>query len=344
MNQKHNYPLLINKHVPESFQDFNGNPSMIRLLSNQISLNKIQTLIVGEECVGKTTLINVIIKEYYGHTVNKATYKSNVLYIHYLKEQGISYYKNEVKYFCQTYCGIPGKKKIIVLDDLDMLTETNQTIFINIIDKYSDQVHFIASCKSLQKVLYGIQSRLIIMLLHSPTPEHLMATANRIIQEEGMTIDENALPLLISVSKNKMNRLINYIDKIKLIRPSIITHEVVLQLCTNIQYDLYKKYFERAIEGNHTEAIDVLYGLYDSGFSVIDILENMFEYVKLFNMEGMNSMDPFFVNINETHLYEITQIICKYITYFYNIHEDEIELAIITNNIISLLYISINHT
>ena len=331
--------MLINKHIPENFQDFNANTHMVRLLSTQISLNKIQTLIVGEECVGKTTLINVIIKEYYGPSVNKAEYKSNVLYIHYLKEQGISYYKNEVKYFCQTYCGIPGKKKIIVLDDLDMLSETNQTIFINIIDKYSEQVHFIASCKSLQKVLYGIQSRLMILLLHSHTPEHLMDTANKIIQEEEMVIDDDALPLLISVSKNKMNRLINYIDKIKLIRPPLITREIVLQLCTNIQYDLYKNYFERAIEGNYTEAIDILYGLYDSGFSVIDILENMFEYVKLFKLDGMTSMDTFVVNINETQLYEITQIICKYITYFYNIHEDEIELAIMTKDIILLLYI-----
>jgi hypothetical protein len=39
--------------------------------------------------------------------------------------------------------------------------------------------------------------------------------------------------------------------------------------------------------------------------------------------------------INEK--YTIIPIICKYITTFHNVHEDEIELALFTNNLIQML-------
>ena len=43
--------------------------------------------------------------------------------------------------------------------------------------------------------------------------------------------------------------------------------------------------------------------------------------------------------LKEEAKYEIIKLICKYIIIFYNIHEEEIELAIFTNNLIQLLKI-----
>ena len=38
--------------------------------------------------------------------------------------------------------------------------------------------------------------------------------------------------------------------------------------------------------------------------------------------------------LTEDEKYKIFPLICKYITIFYNIHEDQIELALFTNNLI----------
>lgn len=336
--------LLINKYKPTRFSDFfvdEGDVSapIIPFLKKQIEKNKILTLIVGEEETGKTTMLNTIIREYYGSSTT-AAYRSNVLHIHYLKEQGTSYYKNEVKYFCQTYCSIPGKKKTIVLDDFDFMTEANQTIFITIIDKYAKYVNFIASCKLLHKILYGIQTRLMIVRLHKMTVSALTSIANKIITEEEMTMDNDAIQSLVTVSKCKITRLINCIDKIKLFIDSnhgdIVNKEMVYKLCANIQYSVYKKYFTLVLERNLAEAIDILYNLHDKGFSVIDILDNMFEYTKLISH---NAEPVFILPITESNTYEVIKVICKYITFFYNVHEDEIELALITNEIISTICI-----
>ena len=56
----------------------------------------------------------------------------------------------------------------------------------------------------------------------------------------------------------------------------------------------------------------------------MDIYDNYFLYVKLTPL------------LNETHKYETIKLLCKYITIFHNIHEDEIELALFTNNLSTL--------
>jgi len=58
----------------------------------------------------------------------------------------------------------------------------------------------------------------------------------------------------------------------------------------------------------------------------MDILDNYFVFIK------------FTALLSETQKYDIIPIICKYISVFYNIHEDEIELAIFSNNLLKLLY------
>jgi hypothetical protein len=121
---------------------------------------------------------------------------------------------------------------------------------------------------------------------------------------------------------------------------------MVYQLCANIQYIIYKNYFLLLLDNNLKGAIDILYDLHDKGFSVIDILDNMFEYSKLISKsqeETIGSIDfvdsVFYLQMSEVKVYEIIKVICKYITIFYNIHEDEIDLTLITNELISIVYI-----
>ena len=57
----------------------------------------------------------------------------------------------------------------------------------------------------------------------------------------------------------------------------------------------------------------------------MDILDNYFLYIKISDI------------LSENEKYTITPFICKYITVFHNIHEDEIELALFTNNLIKQL-------
>ena len=61
---------------------------------------------IGNNGSGKTSLIEATIREYYN--LNDIP-KQNVLVINNLKDQGIQYYRNEVKIFSQTRSNIPLK-------------------------------------------------------------------------------------------------------------------------------------------------------------------------------------------------------------------------------------------
>ena len=151
------------KYKPTMFKDFEIDQNIISILDTLISMNNLNILFVGDSGSGKTSLINALIKEYY----NGISYSDNILIINSLKEQGIQYYRTEVKTFCQTRCSIPNKKKIIVLDDIDNINEQSQKVFRNWIDKYSNNVHFISSCSNIQKVIDSLQSRKIIIKMKS---------------------------------------------------------------------------------------------------------------------------------------------------------------------------------
>ena len=113
-------------------------------------------------------------------------------------------------------------------------------------------------------------------------------------------------------------------EKFKLLNEHI-TLELAKQLCSNISFYIFENYTNFIKNNNIEGAIKIIYELYDKGYSVMDILDNYFVFVKITSL------------LNEDEKYKIIPYICKYITIFHNIHEDEIELTLFTNNLIKIL-------
>jgi replication factor C subunit 2/4 len=324
-----NNPLFLNKYQPMFFNDFETDIEMIDILNTLININNLNILFIGDIGCGKTAFLNAVIREYYKTTtsLDQLPYEDNILHINSLKEQGINYYRNDVKTFCQTCSSVKGKKKIIVLDDIDLINEQSQQVFRNCIDKYSHNVHFISSCSNSQKVIESLQSRLIIIKIKPLQRENLFIIMSKIKVKENIIIDDDAEQFTLNVCNNTAKILINYMEKFKLLNQPI-TLELANNICTNISFHIFNEYTTLIKQKNLNEAIQVLYNLYDKGYSVMDILDNYFLFVKITDL------------LTERQKYDVIPIICKYITIFHNIHEDEIELALFSNN----MYSSINQT
>ena len=315
--------LFIHKYQPVYFEDFGIDKEIILMLKTLILMDNLNVLLIGDIASGKTSLLNTLIREYYKGFSSKE-YDENVLYINSLKEQGINYYRTDVKTFCQTCSSIKNKKKFVVLDDIDMINEQSQQVFRNCIDKYSHNVHFISSCSNIQKVIESLQSRFTIIKIKPLKRENLLKLINKIQDTEKIDIDDDAKNFIISVSNNTVKTLINYMEKFKLIGEKI-TYNLANSLCSNISFLTLEKYTILIKNKQLTDSIALIYQIYDKGYSVMDILDNYFLFVKTTNI------------LNEEEKYKIIPHICKYITVFHNIHEDEIELALFTNNLIKSL-------
>ena len=98
--------------MPKTLQDFDMEVKMKQMVYELISANLLNIIIIGGHCTGKTILSNIIIHEYYKNA-SASLISDNILIINSLREQGIQYYRSDVKCFCQTTSTIPNKKKII---------------------------------------------------------------------------------------------------------------------------------------------------------------------------------------------------------------------------------------
>ena len=315
--------LFIHKYQPVYFNDFGMDNDIMEILKTLIEMDNLNILLIGDVASGKTSLLNALIREYYiGH--NEKEYEENVLYINSLKEQGINYYRTDVKTFCQTCSSIKNKKKFVVLDDIGFINEQSQQVFRNCIDKFSHNVHFISSCNNIQKVIESLQSRFNIIKMRPLKLENLLKVINKIKTTENISIDKDAEEFIINISNYSVKTLINYMEKFKLLGEKI-TYTLAVNLCSNISFLTFEEYTHFIINGNRDSAIKIIYEIYDKGYSVMDILDNYFLFIKSSTV------------LNENQKYEIIPNICKYITIFHNIHEEEIELALFTNNLIDIL-------
>ena len=319
-----NNVLFVDKYQPLYFHHFEVNNQVISILETLIKMDNLSLLFVGDIGSGKTVFLKAIIREYYKN-YNQIEYNNNVLYINSLKDQGIHYYRNDVKTFCQTSSTIKNKKKIVVLDDIDLINEQSQQVFRNCIDKFSHNVHFISSCTNIQKVIESLQSRLILIKIKILQKENLMKIINNIASLENVVISQEACDFILNISKNNAKNIINYLEKFKLINEEI-TLELANKICTDINFSLFNDYIHFIMNKQLNLAVQLLYELHDKGYSVMDILDNCFLFIKTTNI------------IADDIKYTIIPIICKYITVFHNIHEDEIELALFTNNIYSVFH------
>lgn len=317
------YPLFINKFQPLYFEDFGYDNEIINILKTFISMDSLNLLFIGDIASGKTSLLNAIIREYYVGFSPKE-YEDNVLYINSLKEQGIHYYRNDVKTFCQTCSTIKKKKKILILDDIDLINEQSQQVFRNCIDKFSHNVHFIASCSNIQKVIESLQSRFNILKIKPIERVNMVKILHHIQIMENIEMDTEAEDFILNVSNNTVKILINYMEKFKLLGEKI-TLELASKLCSNIHFFTFDEYTGYIKNQKLEKAIRVIYDIYDKGYSVMDILDNYFLYLKTTEC------------LNEDEKYKVIPYLCKYITIFHDIHEDEIELALFTNNIMNVL-------
>ena len=312
------------KYKPYFIDDFAMDPQLKNVLRTLLEIDDLNVMFSGVPSSGKTSLLFAIIREYYGFSRDQITFpETNLLFINSLKEQGINYYRNEMKTFCQSRSSVHGKKKMIVVDDLDAINQQCQQVFRNYMDKYANNVHFVCTCSNTQKVIDSIQSRIHILRLEPP--KDVRDIMRNILASEGMCMETDAQEYVLTLCSNNVREMINHLEKLNLLfggQGSVtLTLDHCKELCSTISFQQFEAYVADLRRNDLVAAIYKLNHIYDYGYSVIDILDAFFTFVKATSL------------LSEDEKYEIVPLLCKYITYFHNVHENAIELALFTRDV-----------
>jgi len=312
---------LHRKYKPYYLNEFILKPKLKSIIDTLFKIDDLNCLFIGDPNSGKTTILECILRTYYNLNKQQSFPHQNILVINNLKDQGINYYRNEMKTFCQSKCTIYGKKKTIVIDDIDTINEQCQQVFRNYIDKYNNNVNFICVCSNIQKVIETIQSRLYVFKLHLLDSKQIRSIMNTITTNENITLGPRVEDYLIKISDYNIRNIIHYLEKIYIYTSDTIDLETCKQLCSNISMTPFEEFITYMKQDNIHESLRLFYNYYDHGYSVIDILEFFFCFIK---------QTPL---LDQLEKYKITNLLCKYITIFHVQQEDPIELALFVNDV-----------
>ena len=328
-------PTFIQKYKPYYLDDFFLTPDQNSVVKQLLHSNTLNMLLVGDVATGKTTFLYALIREYYGLSKTERFSQHDVLFINNLKEQqGIGYFRNEMKTFCQTRSTHPSRhKKMIVIDDMDTIHQQCQQVLCNYIDKYRHNIHFVFSCNNVQKVIENIQSRVQILRLGVPEPQHLLQLYDRIVQEEGLmermtaSDQESIRNYLLSISHGNLRELVNILEKIIVFFGTglEITEDLCRSLFLTRIHQSFQDYLAALRRNDLRASIQIMYSIVDNGYSMVDIFDAFFKFLKTTDM------------VTETEKYEIVKILCHYITIIHNVHEETIEMVLFTNDVLKAI-------
>jgi replication-associated recombination protein RarA len=317
--------LLIHKYRPTNINQLLLSENNKNLVTNFITNNYFNLIFEGSSGCGKSSLINIILQEYYKG--NNKIIETNVCYISLLKDQGINFYKNEVRIFINN-CINNSYKKFIVIEDVEFFSDMIQMYFFELIKNHKNTIYFMLTTSNKLKINNNLLHLLDIIKFEQVTYSSLLDILTHILTKEQINIDISIKKYIIKLSNNSINNLINNIEKIILLYNNFASLKDVkeLDIESNIVIEHYDELIDYCINNKKQEAVDFMLNLLNKGYSIIDILENFLYYIK--------EVNKFII---EEKKYLIIKLIVNFINNYFSIEEDNIQIIFFTNHLFNII-------
>jgi len=181
------HSLWIERYRSQTLDEYIGNNQLKKRIQKCIDDNDIPHFILaGCAGVGKTTLAKLIVKN-----IN-----CDYLYINASDENGIDMIRDKVKTFASTSTFKP--LKVVILDEVDFLTQPAQAALRNLIEEYSITNRFILTCNYIERLIEPLQSRCEVHKLTPPSKGDVARhVCTSILDVEGVEYDIKDVALLI---------------------------------------------------------------------------------------------------------------------------------------------------
>ena len=246
-------------------------------------------LFTGPAGTGKTTCSLAMAKEMFGQE-----WKGNFIELNASDERGIDVVRGKIKDFARTAPLGGAEFKIIFMDEADALTSDAQAALRRTMEKFSKICRFILSCNYSSKIIDPIQSRCAVFRFKPLSQDDVRSFLTRIIKEENVDIEEEAVAGLVHVARGDMRRAVNSLQVAASLNKKV-DMDTIYQITGMANPEEVKKMLETALDGNFVGARDMLddimitYGL--SGQDIIRQIHSCFFDLSIDDGEKVRLMD-----------------------------------------------------
>jgi len=305
------------KYEPKVIENLPLDADFISLLQKMIEINDMKIIITSDDDYIKNILMSVILKSF-------QVKDDELLFISQIKDQGVTNIRYELKIFCQMPSTRIGKKKILVLDDIQVFSDNIQKLIINNIDKWSKNINIITTANTIYSIDEALTSRMLPLTIPKINTNILKNYLCSICEKESIQINDEGIDYILKTNEYNIQRILNILQKCKLINKPIDI-DILNKCCTLINFTDLEKYIAICRKNEIKNGYLFLQSFIDNGYSVMDILNELYIFVKITEL------------LEEQEKYEVFKIISNYIIKFITLHEEDLELLLLTNEICKII-------
>ncbi len=295
MSDKIEYKVLARKYRPSKFEDLVGQESLIEILKNSITNDRLAHayLLTGVRGVGKTTTARLI-----AMSINCLDRKSDscepcgqcqscnstgketnldVIEMDAASNTGV----DDVREIIDNvkYKPIIGKYKIFIIDEVHMLSKSAFNALLKTLEEPPGHVKFIFATTEVKKIPITVLSRCQRFDLHRIENKILSDHLFKIADLEGVKIEKDAVSLLVRSADGSARDALSLLDQAITNQSSVIDSSLVSNMLGLADKEKIFQLLENILKGNTNEALDLYRNTYDLGADVTMIFDELLNSV-----------------------------------------------------------------
>jgi DNA polymerase-3 subunit gamma/tau len=290
------YKVLARKYRPANFSDLIGQDTMVKILRNAFSSDRIAQafILTGIRGTGKTTTARIIAKGINcigpngisGPTTDPCDECENCIAISEGRHVDIMEMDaasrtgvGDIREIIESvhYRAASAKYKIYIIDEVHMLSTSAFNALLKTLEEPPEHVKFIFATTEIQKVPVTVLSRCQRFDLRRIEPETMIAYLNKIALSEHTKISNEALALITRASEGSARDAISLLDQSISNSSEEISSDQIREMLGLSDRGRILDLFDLIMKGNAVGALKELSALYSDGADPTIILQDLAE-------------------------------------------------------------------
>lgn len=254
-------------------------------------------ILAGPPGCGKTTSVQALARELLGDAYDRA-----VLELNASDSRGIDVVRNTMKTFAKKKVTLPpGRHKIIILDEADSMTQGAQQAMRRTMELYSATTRFALACNTSSKIIEPIQSRCAIVRYTRLSEKEILSRVMEVMRKEKVVqYDDKGLEAIVFTAQGDMRHALNNLQS-TFAGTGAITADNVFKVVDQPHPTLIQDTLKFCVALELQKAINNVRGLWDQGYTGLDIIGTVFRVCKTALMEERLKLE-FIKEIGTTHM------------------------------------------